>query len=226
MKRVEFPTSSIEQKTIRYLSIGKERYTIPEYQRPYSWTVKEVRELINDIESNFKLGIPLQLGNIVLITKDRHEFFVIDGQQRLTTMFKLIELLQSRVTKYPVLKEKMVEVYMDTGYRNDDPHFPRITREVGDIEIPQEIIDELEYNIDTWISEYGNDTWQDQGEIVDYIMGSTFLTQTFYAVINNFQSSYRLIVDYFHKMNTRGLKFDESEINRVSEYLNKLSIEE
>lgn len=222
MKRVQFPSSNIGQKEIKWLSVGSERYTIPEYQRPYSWTVKEVRQLINDIQDNFKRGTALQLGNIVLITKDRHEFFVIDGQQRLTTMFKLIEIIQSKITKYPALAEKMKEVYTDTGFRNDDPHFPRLTREVGNIEIPQIVIDELEYTVDEWIREYGNDSWQDKDEIVDYVMSSTFLVQTFYAVINNFESSFGLIVDYFHKMNTRGLKFDDSEITRVNKYLNKL----
>ena len=56
MKRIQFPASSIAQKEIRWLSSGSERYTIPEYQRPYSWTVKEVRELINDKGNYFELN--------------------------------------------------------------------------------------------------------------------------------------------------------------------------
>ena len=59
---------------------------IPYYQRPYSWTKKEVKELIEDI---FKEKKEYLIGNITAKVKELgilDEVDIIDGQQRLTTI--------------------------------------------------------------------------------------------------------------------------------------------
>lgn len=221
---VRFPSCNFSQKELVSLSTSKERYIIPGYQREYSWTVKEVTELISDINNSYELGIAPQLGNIILITKDRENFYIIDGQQRLTTIFKLVELIRERVSKYPYLKETLLKIYTDVGCYVDSPKIPRLSREEGEIKIPQDVIDVLNAAIDKWISD-NEDNWEDKDNIVDYIVNTAFLVQTFYAVINDFDSSFRLIVDYFFKLNTRGLKFDEDEIIKVQSYIDSITNE-
>lgn len=60
------------------------RFLIPSYQRGYRWDV-EVTRLLNDIYENGSK--PYCLQPIVVKKKDDGEYIVIDGQQRLTTIF-------------------------------------------------------------------------------------------------------------------------------------------
>jgi len=89
----------LELKTINELN--QYSFFIPSYQRGYKWTNKEVRELINDInefkpkiidESDNKTWYCLQ--PIVVKTRiNSEELEVIDGQQRLTTIYLILHYL-------------------------------------------------------------------------------------------------------------------------------------
>ena len=63
-------------------SIKSYKFEIPFYQRAYSWRKQDIEKLISDI--NGKEGH--YLGNIVVKEND-DKFIVIDGQQRLTTIY-------------------------------------------------------------------------------------------------------------------------------------------
>lgn len=63
-------------------SIKSYEFEIPFYQRAYSWRKQDIEKLISDI--NGKEGH--YLGNIV-VKKNDDKFIVIDGQQRLTTIY-------------------------------------------------------------------------------------------------------------------------------------------
>ncbi len=76
--------------TFRRLFGNGMRYFIPKYQRDYSWDIEQwsdlwydIKQLIHDQESHY-------MGYLVLQTSDDKNFFVIDGQQRLTTICILI----------------------------------------------------------------------------------------------------------------------------------------
>jgi len=74
-------------------------YSIPPYQRPYSWTEDQASELLDDIlaaqPESHQEAVPYFLGSIVLI-KDasQPEADVVDGQQRLTTLTILLAVLR------------------------------------------------------------------------------------------------------------------------------------
>lgn len=80
-------------------SRGCSFYNIPEYQRGYKWTAANVVQLLEDLK-NFKKGDSDQFYCIqnITITKQKHIdtwcMNVIDGQQRLTTLFILLSYLQ------------------------------------------------------------------------------------------------------------------------------------
>lgn len=223
MKRMYFPVSSIEQKNLIYFDNYKQ-IIIPEYQRDYSWTEKEINELVSDIELGFKYLRPVQFGNIILITSDRNHYHLIDGQQRLTTIFKIMELISKKMVKYPILKTKIEEIYTEVGYRINDTRGARLVREIGSIEIPDNIIELLNKIVDGWFDKYGTEI-EDENGFIDCLRYSSFIVQTFYSTPNEFFRVYELILDYFYKMNTRGLKFDDSEIEKITEYINKKKIE-
>lgn len=74
-------------------------YHIPPYQRPYAWTEEETGTLFSDLY-DFYSSVNEDdyfLGSIVLIKEDNKPLsFVIDGQQRLTTLTILLSVIASR----------------------------------------------------------------------------------------------------------------------------------
>ena len=71
-------------------------YVIPRYQRAYAWEDKEIVQLIDDI--NDSTG-DYYIGSLVVAkVKDKVETYeVVDGQQRLTTLYLLLHYLRSQV---------------------------------------------------------------------------------------------------------------------------------
>src|ERR1039458_4940041 len=74
-------------------------YAIPLYQRDYTWGKEEAEELIDDL-TNYqedlgekKLGggkSELFLGNFIFETGKDRKTYIVDGQQRLTTIILLL----------------------------------------------------------------------------------------------------------------------------------------
>lgn len=67
-------------------------YVIPIYQRSYAWEKDQIEQLITDIYDS-KDTEKYYLGNLIVDKADAHLFSVIDGQQRLTTLFLLLSYL-------------------------------------------------------------------------------------------------------------------------------------
>ena len=88
-------------RTVREL-LDKAKYAIDFYQREYAWQERQVRELIDDLTGKFLDSFDPRhsrhevesyghyfLGSIVISHK-RGQRFVVDGQQRLTTLTLLL----------------------------------------------------------------------------------------------------------------------------------------
>lgn len=85
-------TKKPKQKAVTELF--QDNYVIPVYQRNYAWTAVEIEQLIEDIDS-LTPGSNNQyfLGNLIVNLVDDGEYEVIDGQQRLTTLYLLLKYL-------------------------------------------------------------------------------------------------------------------------------------
>ncbi len=71
-------------------------YVIPIYQRNYAWTKDEIEQLlndINDVSEDFKGKY--YLGSLIVNQLGANVFEVIDGQQRLTTLYLLLSFLNN-----------------------------------------------------------------------------------------------------------------------------------
>lgn len=92
-------TDDFGAKLLTVPEIFKEKYfTIPDYQRSYSWEKKQVEELLKDIEHLLDDSSALRhyTGTLVLSrpnSNSKEEFHVVDGQQRLTTLVIIIRIL-------------------------------------------------------------------------------------------------------------------------------------
>ncbi|MFM7232660.1 MAG: DUF262 domain-containing protein, partial [bacterium] len=82
-------------------TLFKSFYIIPDFQRPYVWTKKQVRELLDDIRSehqdNGADGTHYFLGSVVVYSEEPETYSIVDGQQRLTTLFILFCALRDRI---------------------------------------------------------------------------------------------------------------------------------
>ena len=87
-----------EQKTIEGIfGSPNETYVIPMYQRPYSWGFDQLYELYKDLMTAYNEDEPYFLGNIIMArSKDYSndgKSSVVDGQQRIITIWTLIKVL-------------------------------------------------------------------------------------------------------------------------------------
>jgi len=93
-------------KTIRELLKGV-KYSIDYYQREYKWGKKHIQELLNDLTNKFLEQYDPKhqrkevekyphyfLGSIIISSKDAGRF-IVDGQQRLTSLTLLLILLRN-----------------------------------------------------------------------------------------------------------------------------------
>ena len=72
-------------------SFKKLKFEIPFYQRAYSWEKQDIEKLVNDTNARSRH----YLGNIV-VKKNDDKFIVIDGQQRLTTIYIIFMALKEK----------------------------------------------------------------------------------------------------------------------------------
>jgi uncharacterized protein with ParB-like and HNH nuclease domain len=75
------------------------KYEIPIYQRNYAWEKDEISALVRDVwDACEKKKVAYYIGTLVTYDKDDNVFEVIDGQQRLTTLFLLLKVLNVKMT--------------------------------------------------------------------------------------------------------------------------------
>lgn len=76
-------------------------YIVPDYQREYVWTDKEVTQLLDDINDEIDSTSEYFIGTVLVSKKEEKTHEVIDGQQRLTTLFLLLCALRNRFQGEP-----------------------------------------------------------------------------------------------------------------------------
>lgn len=80
---------------------NKVLFRIPVYQRNYDWSESNCSRLLDDVKKIIETGEKHFLGTIVYMANDGndfvlHDYTVIDGQQRLTTMMILLKALYEK----------------------------------------------------------------------------------------------------------------------------------
>lgn len=110
----------------------EQQFIIPLYQRTYSWTLSQCKQLWSDIDRvSTDDSIPAHfIGSIVYITAGMyniagtHQALVIDGQQRLTTLsllfLALVDALSKTDKNYDVTVKQIMNSFLINEYANDE----------------------------------------------------------------------------------------------------------
>ena len=105
-------------KTVRELLKGV-KYSIDYYQREYKWQEKQIHELVDDLSNKFfeeyrsthprnkVADYPHYFLGSIIISKKHNVSYIVDGQQRITSLTLLLTLLRS------LQKEHTSNVYVD-----------------------------------------------------------------------------------------------------------------
>lgn len=117
-----------ENKIVQLLSTSNTQFSIPVYQRNYNWEEKQCATLLKDIlvvaenkeiQSHF-------IGSIVYLHEGvyslgKKEFSIIDGQQRLTTIFLLLIAIYHKSDEFKInrIRDMVYERYLIDKYMDD-----------------------------------------------------------------------------------------------------------
>jgi uncharacterized protein with ParB-like and HNH nuclease domain len=129
----------IESDKLLIKDVFKKWYRIPEYQRPYVWENDQVTELLDDIsqalttnpESQYFLGSMVLQKNLKDDGSTKYEEYdLLDGQQRITTLFLITAVIRDLSTDKTLKKTCEETIFQE---ENSFDNIPERLRVVFDI---------------------------------------------------------------------------------------------
>jgi uncharacterized protein with ParB-like and HNH nuclease domain len=110
---------------------GTNQYVIPLFQRPYSWKKKEWQTLWDDIEElcNSEKPRPHFMGSIVTmpttsLPEGASKYLLIDGQQRLTTLFIFLSALRDNAKlSNEELASEINNIFLVNPYKKGEDYY-------------------------------------------------------------------------------------------------------
>lgn len=182
---------SAEQKNLKSLFSNDDRYIIPSYQRHYSWTMEECKQLYDDVLEAFESNTDSYfLGNIVLAEgekDDRPE--VVDGQQRLITLWLYLKSLCILQPNNNRLK-RMIQVESYEEESTSD-YLSKISSDVFEVKDQMQIDEVLRKSVNDYEAVY--DQYSDKNENLNYKSCTKQVVCNGYAI-------YALLKDYLMKI--------------------------
>lgn len=113
---------SAEQRSIEQVFSAPEKYVIPVYQRPYSWEYEQCFQLYKDITSAFENNKnDYFIGNIIIAksSTERMNRYVVDGQQRLITIWLFLRVANILYPELKILKKMTVTESREEGVEDE-----------------------------------------------------------------------------------------------------------
>jgi len=121
------PTESVRNRTFKEAFNGTVRFEIPFFQRGYAWEKKQwdqlffdlQEQIIDELNSGSSIDqVEYFFGPIVVLEKvgalaELKEFLVIDGQQRITTIYLLLAIIKEELRKLQHLSADAIHHVQD-----------------------------------------------------------------------------------------------------------------
>ncbi len=143
-----------EQRSLSRLFVQREQYIIPDYQRPYSWGLEQCSKLYDDINEAFNADTDYFIGNIILAVgeKSKDKPRVIDGQQRLITLWLVFKVLSVLKPDVKVLSDA-IQTY---NWDGSNPEIKILSNviETDDDEVLCEVLSWDKNNFDRHVSNH------------------------------------------------------------------------
>ncbi len=201
-------TLPLEERSIYQIYLESQEsktFMIPVYQRNYAWEEDEITALIKDVyDSSHKIPqAPYYIGTLVTYKRGDSEYEVIDGQQRLTTIYIILKALKIKQFRNK-LTYAARKVSASTIHKLDD--YPDLGEEVdGGIRNGYMFAEKA---IDTIVSE------SERQEFKQYFLHNVRIIH--YSVPKDVDLNH-----YFEVMNSRGEQLEKHEIvkSTLSQYL-------
>jgi uncharacterized protein with ParB-like and HNH nuclease domain len=111
---------------------GTKQYIVPLFQRPYSWDKKQWQDLLLDLNDLYEnestnthfIGSIVTMPTLLKPENNVASYLLIDGQQRLTTIFILLILLRDIAKENgEILADKIQNTLLTNQYVNGLEHF-------------------------------------------------------------------------------------------------------
>lgn len=245
-------TISVNKQTIEQflLNARTKPFIIPDYQRPYSWTSDQINTLFKDIweftcnEGGTDKEGTYFLGSIVFYENKNGEQEIIDGQQRITSIFLLLRAIYTKLSKP---KEKTEEA--KNFINKIEPLIWKTNKLTGKVEyssilLNSKVISETENEVLKKILETGevNEKLEDNysknyNQILELIEeksveNALMIYQFIYALLNQViilpitADSQETALTIFSTLNDRGLPLSDADIFKAKIYNHLQSKEE
>ena len=245
-------TISVNKQTIEQflLNARTKPFIIPDYQRPYSWTSDQINTLFKDIweftcnEGGTDKEGTYFLGSIVFYENKNGEQEIIDGQQRITSIFLLLRAIYTKLSKP---KEKTEEA--KNFINKIEPLIWKTNKLTGKVEyssilLNSKVISETENEVLKKILETGevNEKLEDNysknyNQILELIEeksveNALMIYQFIYALLNQViilpitADTQETALTIFSTLNDRGLPLSDADIFKAKIYNHLQSKEE
>ena len=138
---------SATEKPLGKVFTSDYQFTIPSFQRAYTWQAENIEQLVNDLQDACAdPNTPYFLGSLILVKDGPTQYQVIDGQQRLISLSIIISVLRE-LEDDPDLIDSLNDLILEPGdklrgikaeprltLRERDTDFFRMYVQEGDLE--------------------------------------------------------------------------------------------
>ena len=236
----------IEQLNVKqFLETGREEpFLVPDYQRPYSWGEEEIVTLFNDLllftegdvsKKNKNSNDTYFLGTVISFKNENGEQEIIDGQQRITSLFLLLRAIYTKLKTFskktnlydellseiePILWKNVIKsegavknVLISSSVINDEGN--NILKGILENGVTkEEVNDRYSLNYTLFQRLFDGLVYENPGlmfEFVRYVLNRTLIC----PIITESQEG---ALNIFSTLNTRGMPLSESDIFKAKIY--------
>ena len=248
---------SAEQRSIEQIFNTPENFVIPPYQRSYSWEYDQCSQLYGDLTDAFEENKKdYFIGNIIIAKSatERTNRYVVDGQQRLITIWLILRILSLLYPEMKILKKLTVTEGREEGeddklnissmvFENtDEKELMKIYRynTVDEIEklyiekchkgkfIESRCDSRIEANaiwIYTWFKHFKEQDSSICKEFISYILDQVFLLPIELTGDNVDEANNRAL-KIFETINNRGMNLEDADIFKAKLYEKAIALNE
>lgn len=199
------PEKIVEEKLI---------FSIPLYQRLFSWGEEQVKGLLYDLKNHFDPdldnGTPYYLGMLSCIKSGNH-YDLIDGQQRFTVMILLAIVLRNYYEKWNGFLDGGKRLRFMSRTKDNEYLTAVINRQVEILDPNRKMEDGKKIIFDFMVSQFSSDDMRESFAKSAYTRMSFFFSELPLSYASNPAS----LNKYFEAINAGGKGLEQHEILKV-----------